>query len=511
MHGLAQLIDQRISLHDVAVSAGVERRDGGVQGGERGHQKKKRPRGNFLGEFEKVDSTLAGHANIGNDDVKDLRFQLAPGGFHAMHHFNAVTFLAEGDLQQLADGSLVVDDENMGHFTPRFLHCGFRSLHSASRHSRQFNDKLRAAVFFRNHADPATVGLHDLIDDGEPQARAAFKTRLKRLKNLGFLPGVEANAGVAERDAQPEWMRFELYSEGAAMRHRPQGVIAEIPEDLLDFVGVHAGAHLVPVKRAQNLVLGPNFRLFLHQHQGLIEETADVRFLKFIAFLPGIIEKVGDDIVQPLRFPADNIDQMLLVFLQRNEPCKLLHGAGHGRERLPNFMGNSGGEPAQGSHAFLGRHFLLQPAQLGQVLKVEDIAAALRGASAQRRNTDSQITPLAGGCAEVYFFSKREPFRAGILAGQPEIFVQILQALAAQLGEAESENFLTRAIQQQDAAAEVRGDESAAHRMNDVFREILQAEKLFALLLQLPSFAAKRLGEQTGQIGDRQKTEKVDN
>src|SRR5882724_13445447 len=111
MRGLAQLIDQRISLHDVAVSAGVERRDGGVQGGKRGHQKKKRPRGNFLGEFEKVDSTLAGHSNVGNDDVKDLRFELAPGGFHAMYHFNAVTFLSEGDLQQLADGFLVVDDE----------------------------------------------------------------------------------------------------------------------------------------------------------------------------------------------------------------------------------------------------------------------------------------------------------------------------------------------------------------------------------------------------------------
>src|SRR6266850_2154213 len=511
MYGLAQLVDQRISLHDVAVSAGVERRDGRVQGGERGHQKKKRPRGNFLGEFEKVDSTLAGHSNVGNDDVKDLRFELAPGGFHAMYHFNAVTFLSEGDLQQLADGFLVVDNENMGHFTPRFLHCGFRSLHSASRNSRQFNNKLRAAVFFRNHTDPATVRLDDLIDDGEAQACAAFKTGLKRLKNLGSLPGVEADAGVAEGDAQPEGMLFELHGESAAIRHRPQGVIAEIPEDLLDLVGVHPSAHLVPIERAVNLVFRADFRFFFHEHQGFIQEIPDVGFLKFIAFFSGIIEEVGDDIVQTLGFPADNVDEMLLVFLERHEPCELLDGAGHGRERLANLVSDSGREAAQGGHAFLGRDFLLQSAQLGQVLKVEDIAAALRIPSAQRRNTDSQIAPLAGGCAEVYLFSKREPFRVGILAGQPEIFVQILQFLAVQLGEAESENFLAGAVQQQDAAAEVCGDESAAHRVNDVFREILQAEKLFAFLLQLPSFAAKRLGEQTGQIGDRQKTEKVDN
>src|SRR5207249_2443063 len=133
-------------------------------------------------------------------------------------------------------------------------------------HATRGNSTINSAPrsFSRNHADLATVCLHNLIDDGEPQARAAFKTRLKRLKNLGSLPGVEADAGVAERDAQPERMRFELYGERAAVRHRPQGVIAEIPEDLLDFVGVHAGTHLVPVKRALNPVLGPNFRLFLH-------------------------------------------------------------------------------------------------------------------------------------------------------------------------------------------------------------------------------------------------------
>ena len=78
-----------------------------------------------------------------------------------------------------------------------------------------------------------------------------------------------------------------------------------------------------------------------------------------------------------------------------------------------------------------------------------------------------------------------------------------------QLGEAEPENLLAGAVQQQDAAGKIRSDESAAHRVNNVFREILEAEKLFPLLLQLPPFATKRLGQQAGQIGDGEKTEKV--
>ena len=79
---------------------------------------------------------------------------------------------------------------------------------------------------------------------------------------------------------------------------------------------------------------------------------------------------------EPLRFPADNVDQMLLVFFQGHEPRQFLHGAGHGRQRLANFVGDRGGKTAQRGHAFLGGHFLLQAAQFGQVLEIENVAAA---------------------------------------------------------------------------------------------------------------------------------------
>jgi len=58
-------------------------------------------RGNFFGEFQEIYSTFPRHTNIRNDDVENLRFELALRGLHAVHHFNPVAFLAKGDLQQL--------------------------------------------------------------------------------------------------------------------------------------------------------------------------------------------------------------------------------------------------------------------------------------------------------------------------------------------------------------------------------------------------------------------------
>src|SRR2546429_4198546 len=54
-------------------------------------------------------------------------------------------------------------------------------------------------------------------------------------------------------------------------------------------------------------------------------------------FRSRIVEKVRDDIVEPLGFPADNMDEMLLVFYERYEARQFLDRAGHGRQRLPNL------------------------------------------------------------------------------------------------------------------------------------------------------------------------------
>src|ERR1700674_124952 len=72
-----------------------------------------------------------------------------------------------------------------------------------------------------------------------------------------------------------------------------------------------------------------------------------------------------------------------------------------------------------------------------------------------------------------------------------------------------SENFLAVAVQQQNASVQVRGDQSTAHGVNDVFGEVLKAKEFLALLFELNALPAKRLGQEAGQIGDRKKPQKI--
>src|SRR2546429_6483208 len=84
-----------------------------------------------------------------------------------------------------------------------------------------------------------------------------------------------------------------------------------------------------------------------------------------------------------------------LPIFERHKASQFFYGAGHGRQGLPDFMGDGGGETPQRGHALFGGHLLLQPAQVRKVLKVEDKAAAFLGSQAQRGHADSQIARLA--------------------------------------------------------------------------------------------------------------------
>src|SRR6266852_3979051 len=164
---------------------------------------------------------------------------------------------------------------------------------------------------------------------------------------------------------------------------------------------------------------------------------------------------------------------MLLVFFKRYETRQFLDRAGHGRQGLPNFVGDGGGKTSQGGHALLGRDFLLQPAKIRQVLEIEYIAVALRIARGQRRNTYAEIADISRWPPKVNLFSEREPLTIFVATGEPEIVIQFLQLLAAHFGKVMSQDFLAGAIQQQDASSQIRGDQAAAHRVNDVFGEVL--------------------------------------
>ncbi len=116
-HGAAQLIHQFVVLDHIAVGAGIDGGNGGLDRGHAGDQEEIAGRRNLLAELQKFDARGVRHADVGNHDVKNLRFELPAGGLAVHGHFDAVAFLAKGDLQQFADGAFVVDDQNMSHET----------------------------------------------------------------------------------------------------------------------------------------------------------------------------------------------------------------------------------------------------------------------------------------------------------------------------------------------------------------------------------------------------------
>src|SRR5271170_5223318 len=109
------------------------------------------------------------------------------------------------------------------------------------------------------------MGLDDLIDDGKPQARAALKSGLQRLENLGALFSVKSDAGIPKGDTQPEREALNSDAESSAGRHGAKCVIAEIPKNLLNLVSVDSSTKFSPVKCAHNLVLVLDLGLFLEK------------------------------------------------------------------------------------------------------------------------------------------------------------------------------------------------------------------------------------------------------
>ena len=69
---------------------------------------------------------------------------------------------------------------------------------------------------------------------------------------------------------------------------------------------------------------------------------------------------------------------MLFIFFQRRHAAQFLHGSGHGRQRLPDFMSDRGGEPAERRHALFGGDFLFKPAKFRQVLEIKHEPTARR-------------------------------------------------------------------------------------------------------------------------------------
>src|SRR5262249_32487647 len=73
----------------------------------------------------------------------------------------------------------------------------------------------------------------------------------------------------------------------------------------------------------------------------------------------------------------------------------------------------------------------------------------------------------------------------------------------------ETQNFFSGAIQKDDATLEVGSQQTAAHRVNDVFGEVLEIEQLLAFFFEFNALASQGLGKKAGEVGNGQEAEAV--
>ncbi len=292
--------------------------------------------------------------------------------------------------------------------------------------------------------------LHDLINDRKAQPCSAFEPGLQRLKNLRLLFGVKTHARITKRYTQPERPFIHTHRQFAAIRHRAQRVVAQVPEHLPDSPRIHTRLDFLPVVRFFDLIFGSHFRFLLDEHQRFFKQRSYVRFFEFIRLLARIIQEVRNDLVQPLRFPANDIHEMLFVLFHGNHPAQLTHRTRHSRQRLPNFVRDSRRKPSQGRHALFRCDLLLEPAQVRQILKIKNIPAAIHVPRPQRRYADADVSLLAILRLKFNLASCSGFFSSIHLPGQPKLLVPILQLQSAHLGEPLSQNFLSGPVQKRD-------------------------------------------------------------
>src|SRR5437899_1796022 len=68
-----------------------------------------------MGMAQDFDAVDMGHLDVGNDDVVESAVNFTLGGFTAIHGFDFVAIATKSDIQEFADGPLVIADQDLTH------------------------------------------------------------------------------------------------------------------------------------------------------------------------------------------------------------------------------------------------------------------------------------------------------------------------------------------------------------------------------------------------------------
>ena len=113
--GAEQIFEQLGALADVVEGSGVERLDGNLRVIDGGDDDDHGVRRDAARVLEHLHAGDLGHAHVGDDNIVESGVDLAASLLAGGHRLHAVSLVLERDLQHLADGALVIADQDVSH------------------------------------------------------------------------------------------------------------------------------------------------------------------------------------------------------------------------------------------------------------------------------------------------------------------------------------------------------------------------------------------------------------
>src|SRR5258706_9614479 len=221
----------------------------------------------------------------------------------------------------------------------------------------------------------AFMRLHDLVDDRQAEARAAFKARLEGLENLLRLLRSHSSSSIRKTNLPVVSQAFDAYLQSAAVPHGADRVLGDVPENLFNSVAIPDYPRLGNGKPA----LDSDARIFdghavAHEGKRVFQQNHQVGLIEVILLAAGVGEKVGDNSVQALRFASHDIEQVPVFLAHLGYARKHADRTGDGREWIADLVSDGCRQPAHRCQAVLHADFALQTPNLGEVIQCIDVA-----------------------------------------------------------------------------------------------------------------------------------------
>jgi hypothetical protein len=213
---------------------------------------------------------------------------------------------------------------------------------------REGDRHLRPLPQLGADADLPLVVVHDPADDGQSQAAPSLETGIKRLEEV-FLILV---GHPLSRIREPEFdlvlpRRGEIDGQNAPVRHGPDGVFNDVPEDLFE-LGLAA---VIAKLRSQEIALDLDPPVELpagpEDLQRLVEDVRKGDHGKNLLRRKGEIQELTETVGDPDRLLESDLHELPLFRVEGQVLLQDLDGSRDGRQRVSDLVSQRRRDPSR--------------------------------------------------------------------------------------------------------------------------------------------------------------------